>query len=923
MFSFFSKREKRISEACENGDAEMVAKLLREGGNINCQDKSGDTLLHKAAWYGYNDIVLLLIKAGCNIHSKNHIGDTPLHHAAYNGHNKVAASFINAGVMLDAKNNDGWTPLHYAAHSGHEKTVELLINAGASLDTQNQFMKTPLLLAFENNQSQIVDIIKESFSLLNAIATGNCKEALKLLGQGACIGPNDATMLLHLAAKRDFPSIVKLLVKRNININQYDDKGKSALHLAVQVGSSAVVKVLVNSSQINLNIEDADGNTPLHIAAQYDKATVIRLLMYADFNRKNKNGKTALYIAAESGNVNSVKELLQFQTDRRIQGPTGDTPLSIAKRNGFEEIAGLLESTTVNPTPMVPNYVVDTVSPEPDIAPAIQASKAPLFNTDENIPAPKSEENFRSTQIIPDEKNIANPSERNAMPLYTVPPEKTKEDIVKAVNEGECNFVHTQLNCGVDPNIVAGDSLLHLAVRASQTNVLNLLLRVDGIDVQKRNLDNMTPLILAIKLGHRHIAARIHAFTVNAIFTVEDSAIELDIGHNLGSGGFGAVYKGTFQNQSIAVKTAHAGKEDALKQEINTMLQCPSPYVIGIIAMSGLISKQLKLALEFMDCGDLRGYLDAKRDNKPTKMVVTPLEVAWVVANALADLHHAGIIHRDLKSNNILLSTEYYIKLGDLGISREYAQSMTTRAGTPYWEAPEVLKSGHYGYAADIYSFGVILTELETFQMPFAGSGLSLWTIIEKVSKGTLRPTVSSNCEPWLKDLSEMCLQYDPKQRPTAQNVVDLLRVQLENAKRPTTLQVNKKTNPFLSGTSSIASTASLSSTKSTSAKFSAKWTLLACKGCKSYNPITLTTCLKCSLPLPDTATKLSTLLKRIEVAKQKGFEIETMIECEECLQENPLNASICDHCQNPFPFQSEEEKLQALVNQLDMTPPQ
>ncbi|OQS05439.1 kinase [Thraustotheca clavata] len=273
----------------------------------------------------------------------------------------------------------------------------------------------------------------------------------------------------------------------------------------------------------------------------------------------------------------------------------------------------------------------------------------------------------------------------------------SKESLIQNIIEGSASAISAQLRNGADPNIRndMDDTLLHLAVQANQGNIVDLLLRTPGVSLHERNK------------------------------FVPSSNIEIDLENRLGFGGYGAVHTGMYLGNLVAIKTAHIGKQDELIKEISTMMQCRSPYIIEIVAVSGFITRKPKLVLEYMDCGDLRKYLDAKRDGNPIDMNFSTFEVVWVVANALADLSYNGIVHRNLKSQNILFSTSKYIQVGDLGISREYEQGMlTTKAGTPLWTAPEVLRSGgNYYYAADIYSFGVILSEFDTLQLPYAEYG--------------------------------------------------------------------------------------------------------------------------------------------------------------------------------------------------------
>ncbi|OQS03565.1 hypothetical protein THRCLA_21131 [Thraustotheca clavata] len=97
---------------------------------------------------------------------------------------------------------------------------------------------------------------------------------------------------------------------------------------------------------------------------------------------------------------------------------------------------------------------------------------------------------------------------------------------------------------------------------------------------------------------------------------------------------------------------------------------------------------------------------------------------------------------------------------------------MTIAAGTLWWTAPENPKE-IIDYAADIYSFGVVLTQLDTLELPYHNVNLSNFAIMSSVLDGTLRPVDS--CEPWYKNLVDKCLDRDPNKRPTAMEIVLIL----------------------------------------------------------------------------------------------------------------------------------------------------
>ncbi|OQS03680.1 kinase [Thraustotheca clavata] len=132
--------------------------------------------------------------------------------------------------------------------------------------------------------------------------------------------------------------------------------------------------------------------------------------------------------------------------------------------------------------------------------------------------------------------------------------------------------------------------------------------------------------------------------------------------------------------------------------------------------------------------------------------------------------------------------TKHYIKLADLGSTRGIATKMTAGAGTMYWTASEVLNCGRYDTSADIYSFGVVLTELDTLLLPYSNLKLTPFQIQTKVCNESLR------CDTWHKNLVNRCLASDPEERPPASKIVCLLENCLSGKKSQTYDIVEKAT---------------------------------------------------------------------------------------------------------------------------------
>jgi serine/threonine protein kinase len=143
--------------------------------------------------------------------------------------------------------------------------------------------------------------------------------------------------------------------------------------------------------------------------------------------------------------------------------------------------------------------------------------------------------------------------------------------------------------------------------------------------------------------------------------------------------------------------------------------------------------------------------------------------VACGAARGMAYLHSGNppVLHRDLKSANILLDESYTAKVCDFGLSRLKAQerSMTGNCGTVQWMAPEVLANMSYNEKADVYSYGIIVWELLSRECPY--DNMSAIQCALAVLNRDKRPEIPKWCPPSLHALIKSCTKKDPDQRPS------------------------------------------------------------------------------------------------------------------------------------------------------------
>jgi len=289
--------------------------------DINAQAINGNTPLHDSIIYQVPQIEALLISSNANLEVRNTDGNTPLMEAVRLGHTGSVDRLARSRADIHTRNTRGETPLHIAVNDEKADIINLLLRFGASIHARNTINRTPFQIS-----------LTKSSNLVSVLLTADRVNQSDDFGSSA----------LHIALQqRVSADILRTIISRGARINAVDSNGKTALRLAVDLSSWESAKIIADAGG-NPFIAASDIKTPAEISFQIGENSIRALFSGPAINSRDSMGNTILHLAAYQGNPGIINLLIELGANKNVRNISSELPYDLAVRWNKADNANLL-----------------------------------------------------------------------------------------------------------------------------------------------------------------------------------------------------------------------------------------------------------------------------------------------------------------------------------------------------------------------------------------------------------------------------------------------------------------------------------------------------------------------------------------------------------------------------------------------------
>lgn len=572
---------------------------------------------------------------------------------------------------------------------------------------------------------------------------------------------HDGQTPLTSALKNNDVEMVEILLQAykegKVDINTKDKNGYTALHQAVQSDDKILIRLL-QWDGIDVDVENADKNRPMHYFCQKFKSPncsepfQLFIEKGCDVNAQNNNGETPMHKAIFNNSVRllMVDLLLKNKANVNLLNSLGESALHYAVRLGRADLVSVLlqngaDTTVAGSKEKKTPYHLALDEGHKEMAARIRKHKE-LLDWLADLQLESYGPNFVKEELYLD--ILVDMEERTLEKMGIATGHRLK--LMKAIK------------------------VLKEAQKASEPKEEESVLDPeDGHDMNGDAVEGLRASLLALK--HSGPAP-----------IIQDS--DLEFTEKLGAGSSGKVYKGLYKGADVAIKVLKAMTEtkeiEEFKKEFMIMSAIRSKYVVYF--HGAVLEPKLCMVMEYCSRGSLYHVITNEKYDIGWEKV---FRFAIETTKGIDQLHNADpqIVHRDLKSLNLLVNEKWEVKVCDFGLSRfntgSNLETLVKMRGTFAYCAPEVYFGEQFSTKSDVYSIGMVFWELVSrcilgrYERPFAefkNLHFDFQIIIQTAKKG-LRPTIPESCPEGWKTLIRDCFDHTMEKRPSCGEILTRL----------------------------------------------------------------------------------------------------------------------------------------------------
>lgn len=610
------------------------------------------------------------------------------------------------------------------------------------------------------------------------------------------VGGVEKVTPLHLAAVYGRRGATRVLLGTPIlaaaQIGAADDNGLTPLHLAAWHGHLEVCAELLEAGA-EPDCRSAGGETPLHLAVCASEYQSARRLLQAgaDAGARDTEGNTAMHHCCRRGDIQLVELLLAASGGESSLGVGNlyrDTPLHAACYQSRVEVLTFLIGARLEPGEMERLLRIENAFSETPLHAAATSGKSPLLIAtllQQGVPV-----NICGQDGHTPLHSACWHGNREAANLLLI----NGADIrLKTYNGGE--------TCIMWCYHKGFDSLLEILQQHAERLFQDMQFKGMLADKNAKGLEEayneLCGLPTPSPLGRIRTLTKkkIDQATFDNLLPTNMQLCDQDFESisSVAEGSFGKVYRATYQGAEIAIKKYRndhfhvKSTGEMFCREVGILAKLDHPNVLKLVGACTPFwprkgeSRGYSIVTEYVNGGNL---YDALHEERSSFDFAVRLRIARGIAHGMRYLHELPrpIIHRDLNSHNVLLDSSQRPVVADFGESRFFdgafsspdVKDLTLQPGNLRWMAPEIFaQNSVYTLRSDVFSYALLLWELETGHVPFAE--LKAASAAAQIAYHRQRPIIPATCPQELQAILQAGWNHDARSRPSFNDILSWL----------------------------------------------------------------------------------------------------------------------------------------------------